>query len=178
MTTIYVLLLEEDKWYVGRTSRDVSIRFREHLSGNGASWTKRYKPRLLVETRISTSPFDEDAVTKEYMSKFGIDNVRGGTTVKMRLTIMERKELRRQIWMAQELCFICGRPGHFGTKCTQRTTIEGDGINNMPDIEDDIRVVAPTNVVDNNLRMVAPMNIPRREGFFEWFGGFIGALCS
>ena len=46
---IYVLRLENDRWYVGRT-KNVLQRYQEHLNGLGSEWTKIFVPLELVET--------------------------------------------------------------------------------------------------------------------------------
>ncbi len=40
MTNIYILKLENDNYYVGK-SNDVLSRYRQHLSGNGSSWINK-----------------------------------------------------------------------------------------------------------------------------------------
>ena len=75
MTSIYILKLESGKYYIGK-SNDVNKRFEQHITGNGSSFTKIYKPVAIDKIIKNTSPFDEDKITKEYMIKYGIDNVR------------------------------------------------------------------------------------------------------
>jgi predicted GIY-YIG superfamily endonuclease len=131
MSSIYVLQLdnpqlEKGKKYIGRTDRDVQIRFQEHLSTKGGSaWTRKYRPLYIIEIRPSVSMFDEDNVTKEYMLRYGIDNVRGGSYVQINLDETTYCDLRKQIWMAQGKCIRCGRDGHFATKCKLKTFVDG-----------------------------------------------------
>ncbi|MFN3008634.1 GIY-YIG nuclease family protein [Mycolicibacterium wolinskyi] len=84
---LYVLELEDGKYYVGQTSsKDATKRFNQHVSGGkrAAKWTKLHKPLRILETReigecsVSTAAIAEDDLTIEYMSKYGIGNVRGG----------------------------------------------------------------------------------------------------
>lgn len=84
MISIYVLLLEENRYYVGQTI-DVNKRFKFHLKAKlGSEWTKKYKPIKIIEIR--NTEFDkteealklENATTIEYMKKYGWRNVRGG----------------------------------------------------------------------------------------------------
>jgi|SRR5579872_3935877 len=74
---IYVLFLEQNKWYIGFTERDVETRVAEHFEGKGSVWTYKYKPLQLIETQEGT-PEDEDKLTLKYMNMYGWQNVRGG----------------------------------------------------------------------------------------------------
>jgi len=74
----YELKLESGKWYVGITSKPVAERFYEHLSGNGAEWTKLYKPIEYTEFVLNTKATDwESRRTAELCVIYGIENVRG-----------------------------------------------------------------------------------------------------
>ncbi len=81
---IYVLKLEDNKWYIGYT-KDVGVRFQEHLSGSrGSAWTRKHMPLLVadvIETPCTTDKGAaqyENMVTLQYALKYGEDNVRGG----------------------------------------------------------------------------------------------------
>ena len=71
-TNIYVLRLAGGNFYIGK-SNNIMSRYQDHLSGNGSDWTRKYKPVALDKTFDNVSPFEEDKITKEYMSKYGID---------------------------------------------------------------------------------------------------------
>ncbi|MFJ1472713.1 GIY-YIG nuclease family protein [Capnocytophaga cynodegmi] len=82
--SIYVLKLEEDKFYVGQ-AKNIKSRFTQHLKGKLSSdWTKKYKPIKIIEvietefTEVSQAIGKENEVTVEYMRKYGWKNVRGG----------------------------------------------------------------------------------------------------
>jgi predicted GIY-YIG superfamily endonuclease len=82
---LYILKLEQGKYYVGVTSRSVSKRVSEHQYGfMGAKWTRRYKPIQIIDKRdLGVTTYDraeqyETRVTTRYMKKYGINNVRGG----------------------------------------------------------------------------------------------------
>jgi predicted GIY-YIG superfamily endonuclease len=122
MTNIYILRLEGGKYYVGK-SEDVINRFSQHINGYGSFWTRKYKPISLEKIIENASPFDEDKITKEYMSKYGIDNVRGGSYVEIELSEFHKRVLKMEIWGATDLCTQCGRAGHFVKDCYAKTKV-------------------------------------------------------
>lgn len=122
MVSIYILKLENDKYYIGKTN-DVNARLLEHLECDGSAWTKKYKPIRVLKVINNASHFDEDKYTKEYMSKYGIDNVRGGTYVKEKLDPVEIKTLQKEIWASTNCCTRCGRKSHFIAECNAKTDI-------------------------------------------------------
>ena len=46
---IYVLRLEENKYYVGRTNSLID-RIEAHVMGRGSEWTRQYKPKKLIKS--------------------------------------------------------------------------------------------------------------------------------
>lgn len=78
MLSIYILSLENGKYYIGKT-RDISSRLNSHFEGNGSTWTKKFKPTMEFTVFDNCDDFDEDKYVKIYMSKYGIENVRGGS---------------------------------------------------------------------------------------------------
>ena len=84
MIKIYILRLENEKYYVGQTV-NVKERFKNHKKGKLSSeWTKLHNPIEIIEvieTRfkdVSEAMFLENSITIEFMKKFGWKNVRGG----------------------------------------------------------------------------------------------------
>ena len=122
MTNIYILKLREGKYYIGK-SDNVLNRFQQHINGNGSSWTKKYRPISIEKTIENVSSFEEDKITKEYMYKYGIDNVRGGSYIEIELTGVQKHILCTEIWAANDLCTRCGRSGHFIKKCYAKKDI-------------------------------------------------------
>jgi cellular nucleic acid-binding protein len=133
-TNIYVLRLEGGKYYVGKTN-DVMKRYQEHLNGKGSAWTKKYKPVSVVKTIKNVSPFEEDKITKEYMGKYGIENVRGGSYVSVNLDEIQEYTVKREIWAATDACTNCGRKGHFEKTCYAKTDVDGNALEEESDEE-------------------------------------------
>ncbi len=82
---LYVLLLEDKKYYVGITSQTPEKRYTEHVNNiRPANWTKKYKPLEIIDrkdlgemTREAAEAYENKAVRK-YMAEKGYNNVRGG----------------------------------------------------------------------------------------------------
>ena len=119
-TNIYILKLQGGKYYVGKTNNPMK-RYQEHLEGRGSAWTKKHKPISVEKVIKNASPFDEDKYTKEYMAKYGIDKVRGGSYVSLELDEVQEEALTREIWGAKDCCANCGRKGHFIMDCYAKT---------------------------------------------------------
>ena len=124
MTNIYILKLEGGRYYIGKTN-DIAKRYQQHLNGNGSAWTRKYKPVSLEKTIENVSSFEEDKITKEYMSKYGIDKVRGGSYVEIELSEFHIEALKMEIWAAKDKCTQCGRSGHFVKDCYANTDVSG-----------------------------------------------------
>lgn len=82
---LYVLRLEQRKWYVGITSQTPEKRFEQHMYGIwAAEWTKVYKPTSISIAKDLGHITREEAEaiehenTKALMRERGWQNVRGG----------------------------------------------------------------------------------------------------
>lgn len=82
---LYILKLENSKWYVGITSKTPEERFAEHKLGKRAAyWTMKYKPLKIELTEdlgiVSKKHAEryENKVTRLLMKERGLNNVRGG----------------------------------------------------------------------------------------------------
>lgn len=82
---LYVLKLEDGKYYVGITSKTPEERTREHLNGiRTAYWTAKHKPLKVIHTEDlgtieqSKAEKHENRMVRALMKQRGINNVRGG----------------------------------------------------------------------------------------------------
>ena len=123
MTNIYILKLENNKYYVGKTTNP-KFRLGQHFDSNGSAWTKKYKPIKVIKLIPNCDSFDEDKWTKKYMSKYGINNVRGGTFCQIKLNTENINTIQKELDGAADKCFNCGESGHFANQCEYIDDIE------------------------------------------------------
>lgn len=121
---IYILELEDNRYYIGKTNRTVEERFKDHMNGKGCIWTSTYRPKKIIETIETQDRFDEDKYVKKYMTLYGIDNVRGGTYSSLILSKNIISYLEREITSMTDKCYICKNDGHFMSDCELNKNIE------------------------------------------------------
>ena len=116
MVYIYIIKLQQNKWYIGKTTNP-NYRLEEHFDGDGSVWTTKYPPIQLEGLIPDCDDFDEDKYTLKYMSKYGIANVRGGSFCQIQLSIDNIKTISRMIKGSSNKCYNCGSTDHFIDKC-------------------------------------------------------------
>lgn len=154
-TNIYILKLKDNKYYVGKT-KDVNKRFQEHMSGNGSSWTQLHKPIEIINVINNASIFEEDKQVKELMNIHGIEQVRGGTYSKVKLSTEEKQTVQKEIWSARDSCTRCGYDSHFVKDCYAKIDINGNKIESNDVIEDisDKECCDVLDIVENTINKV------------------------
>ena len=121
---VYVLQLEQARWYVGKTTTgNLAARVQQHRYGQGAKFPKRYKP-LNLDVIISSYHDDEQSAALEETNKtlnlmdiYGIDMVRGAQWTRMDISKETRVEIERYINHLKSRCFECNKSGHFAAEC-------------------------------------------------------------
>jgi predicted GIY-YIG superfamily endonuclease len=145
--TLYILKLEGGRYYIGTTTQ-YDTRIADHIAGKGSEWTKIHKVENVIHIEEIDNKFSEDAVTLDYMSKHGVENVRGGMFSNPKLSAEDLEYIRRATTHASGGCFKCGKVGHFSRECSSRRdrgerkyklqsmNIRADGTFNDPVFED------------------------------------------
>jgi hypothetical protein len=83
------------------------------------------------------SPFEEDSLTLKYMSRYGVEKVRGGSYVEVVLSDEQKDDLNKKIRSATDACTRCGRKGHFISKCYARTDDQGNKLEEDEDEDEE-----------------------------------------
>jgi predicted GIY-YIG superfamily endonuclease len=84
MNFLYVLLLTNNKYYIGHTIYTTQKN----------EWVAKYKlVKILELNKCNFEPKIEDEYVIKYMKKYGIDNVRGGSFTKLKLTKYEYNKI-------------------------------------------------------------------------------------
>jgi hypothetical protein len=118
MVYIYILKLEYNKYYVGKTNNP-NMRINNHFQENGSQWTKKYKPIKVLELIPDCDNLDEDKYTIKYMEKYGINNVRGGSFCQIKLSDNNIITLQQMFKNITDKCYICGNIDHFAKDCNK-----------------------------------------------------------
>ena len=108
MVDIYVLECEGGKFYVGKTG-DGERRLKQHISGQGAQWTKMHKPKRIVDYYKNAKDSDEKKVFESMVKKHGASKVRGAHFTKRRASRNEIRDLEKKVGLG-------------GKKTTRKTT--------------------------------------------------------
>lgn len=163
MSFIYVLQLEHEKYYVGK-SKNPKFRFRQHVEGKGTKWTKIHPPISLLGCTPGDG-FDEISCTLRLMKKHGIENVRGASWSRVKLSEMEMEEITRQITGAIDKCYRCGEYGHFISRCKAEISDDWIEINreDVPEVQEEESEAEEGGLL---------------EGFTEFMEDFIGAMLE
>lgn len=131
---IYILKLRSNKYYIGK-SNNVYRRYKQHCMGKGSIWTTKYKPVKIIEKIKLNNNYEEEMYTLKYMNKFGIDNVRGGSFCKIKITDDEKKLINRLINSMYNRCYLCNKSGHFVNDCPNVITTNFEHIENSESSE-------------------------------------------
>ena len=151
MVNIYILKLENNKYYIGKTNHPEN-RLEQHFNSTGSAWTKLYKPIKVVEFIHNCDDYDEDKYTLEYMGKYGINKVRGGSFCEITLNEKHVVTIKRMINSVNDNCYMCGSKDHFIKDCNMNVNANVNvnvNVNANVDTTDTIDTIDTTNANTN-----------------------------
>lgn len=119
--SIYILRLQHNKYYVGKTKSRITEtqRLLAHMRGKGAYWTRKHTPLEVLQVHHDCNDFDELKYTLLLMYEHGIDNVRGAEYISEYLTPEQKRTIMISIANAKDLCLRCYQKGHFVSRCPE-----------------------------------------------------------
>lgn len=140
MPTIYILRLQQGKFYVGRTRDRISEpkRLLAHSKGQGSAWTRKYGPiSEVMSVQHDCDALDELKMTLKMMDTYGINNVRGAQYVSDPLSQQQLSSIYESLANANDSCLRCYSPGHFVRNCTATHDIYGTPLSTPRRSDDD-----------------------------------------
>ena len=116
---IYVLKLQGNRYYVGRSDSDagVNLRIEAHKNGTGSAWTIKNKYISEWFRKHDCTSFEEDSITLQLMHQMGVERVRGGSYCNEVLMPHQERAIKDQLCTALSACFKCSRQGHCKADC-------------------------------------------------------------
>lgn len=125
---VYVLLLKDDRYYVGKTS-DLTKRIAIHKRGGGTSayWLRLYPfvkvLKIYAFEDADCDAFTELGITLKMMSEKGIDYVRGSCFSQVKFKQETVEDLQKLIKASGNCCFLCGKEGHISRNCDSSSNV-------------------------------------------------------
>lgn len=115
---IYVLKLENNKFYIGST-KDIKQRMLYHKECPN-EWIKKYPIINIYETIESITDIEiENNLVKIYMSNYGINSTRGGSFSELYLNHSQINFLIKELKYLKTICSICHQSGHSMQQCIE-----------------------------------------------------------
>lgn len=109
---IYILELEQNKFYVGKTN-DLALRLKFHILKRNCSWTNLYPLVKLIDVYKTNDVFEEDKSVKKYMMLKGVENVRGGAYSNFNLNKYQKIFILKEFCHLLGKCYYCLQTSHF-----------------------------------------------------------------
>lgn len=119
--SIYVLELENGKYYVGYIERKQEEKIDEYVTEEKNEWIKIHNP-VRVLYNVSGTKSDVNELTLKLMREKGYDNVRGGKWSLVKLHFPPKQLYQNKMQNFGRLfCNRCGRNNHVSETCYATT---------------------------------------------------------
>ena len=132
MVYIYVLELAKGNFYVGKT-QDPQFRLETHFQAKGSAFTQRHHPIRIQALIPNQQDHDEQRITQEYMSRHGIQKVRGGPWTQILLSDDEERFIQKLLDSETDACYSCGEHGHFANRCPRPKSERSQSLIKIPE---------------------------------------------
>ena len=156
MVYIYILQLDDNKYYIGKTTQP-DIRLDSHFNSNGSTWSKKYKPIKIIGLIPDCDNYDEDKYTIKYMQKYGIENVRGGSFCEIILSKETITTIEKMINSVSDNCYMCGSQDHFIKDCDMKF----EKIKELPHENTELKI--NTTVINEKCNCISSFLKPHRR---------------
>jgi cellular nucleic acid-binding protein len=117
---LYVVKLKDNQYYIGLDNSELNTS-QQILVNDLVSV---YEPESIEKIIPKCNQFDVDKYTKMYMSKYGIENVRGGAYLHLNMLDSTIKFVQHEISSVNDLCYKCNSARHFAQKCRSKKTTQ------------------------------------------------------
>ena len=137
---VYVLKLDNGKYYVGKSESSVKSRVNDHISRGSrsavfvkanttaTSQIKYLRPKTYIPEDLARW---EEEETIHAMLTFGFRNVRGYVWAKREHDLDDYKMIRMWLQGRMETCYKCGRKGHLACACPH-TAMKNSEMTQLP----------------------------------------------
>ena len=71
MVFIYILQLENKKYYIGKTLNP-EFRLEQHFNSSGSQWTKKYKPKKVLQIIPNCDNYDRNIWNNMVLIMFAV----------------------------------------------------------------------------------------------------------
>jgi len=127
MVNIFIIKLQKNKYYIGKTTKP-NFDIKKHFNADDLDWTIKYKPLELVEFITNCHEDSENDYIFKYISKYGLNNVRGGEFNSCKINISEKDFFEEMFNDKIDKCFICGSDEHTVSECNNEDCFENNEI--------------------------------------------------
>lgn len=103
---IIIIILKNNKYFIMKTNQENFI-LEKHFDKNKYKFTQENEP-ISYKYIEMINMFDLNNMVKEYMYKYGIENVRGGSYIQNILSQEQLNVLQSEFWTYENKCSQCG----------------------------------------------------------------------
>lgn len=131
MIYIYILELCNNKYYIGKLYNIYDLEDTILMLDETVEWLYFNKIIKIISIECFEEDFDEKFFIYEFIQYYGINNVRGDSFNRMRLTLDNAYNIFTNIKIEYNKCYLCGSNKHNGHQCKLKNKYDYDLIVNI-----------------------------------------------